>query len=648
MNIIRKLKNGKAQGYDRISNEMIKNSPESILDRILKYINLCLEKSMISKSLCYDILYPIFKDGSKGDPGNYRGICVSSAIVKLITSLISERLQAKVDQLQIIKRNQIGFIKNSRTSDHLLALKSIVKKYVTIGKKKIYACFVDFRKAFDSVWHKGLFQKLEALGLHGKILQLVQAIYISTKCAVKYDDNLTQFFEFTKGVRQGCPLSPLLFNLYINDLLDQVELSESTVSLNNVNVNSLMYADDLVAISLSELELQGILNKLEEFCVVWKLEINTKKTKCMVFNRGNKLCKANILMSGKVIQNVKHFKYLGFTIGAKNCNFTNMLEDLSIKARRAIFALNNKIKLSLLPTSLAIKIFATQIVPILLYGSEIWGPYSNFDLKNWEKSEIEKVHTQFLKRIMGCDIHTSNNMIRGEVGRRSLLCDVITRSVKYINHVDEIDGTFANLALDFEASLCDEINVLSLARQFTPYFKEPAFLAPKSRKETRQIVNQLYDPFWKSELISMSKSDTYQLIKVNIVFEKYRVSVKNYRHRNALSRLRMSSHPLMIEKGRHSKPPLPRDDRKCPFCKDLIEDECHFIMSCPLYSDYRPDLFTIVRRSAPKFNEIPSDLQKFIFLLTNENDEVLSKLAAYTYKSFKKRAEFMTPQPIIR
>ena len=367
---------------------------------------------------------------------------------------------------------------------------------MTIGKKKLYACFVDFRKAFDSVWHKGLFQKLEALGLHGKILQLVQVIYKSTKCAVKYDDNLTQFFEFTKGVRQGCPLSPLLFNLYVNDLLDQVEISESPVSLNNVNVNSLMYADDLVAISLSEVELQGILNKLEEFCVVWKLEIHTKKTKCMVFNRGNRLCKANILMNGKVIENVKHFKYLGFTIGAKNCNFTKMLEDLSVKARRAIFALNNKIKLSLLPTRLAIKILATQIAPILLYGSEIWGPYSNFDLKNWEKSEIEKVHTQFLKRIMGCDIHTSNNMIRGEVGRRSLICDVITQSVMYINHVDEIDGRLANLALDFEASLCDEINVLALARQFTPYFKEPVFLAPKSSKETRLIVNQLYDPFW--------------------------------------------------------------------------------------------------------------------------------------------------------
>ena len=104
------FKNGKALGFDRVSNEMIKNSPECLLDLILNYINLCLHKSMISKSLCYNIIYPIFKEGSKSDPGNYRGICISSAILKLITSLICERLQAKIEQLNLIKKNHIGFI----------------------------------------------------------------------------------------------------------------------------------------------------------------------------------------------------------------------------------------------------------------------------------------------------------------------------------------------------------------------------------------------------------------------------------------------------------------------------------------------------------------------------------------------------------
>ena len=75
-------------------------------------------------------------------------------------------MQSKADELKLINKKQIGFKRNSRTSDHLLTLKTIIKKYVTIGGKKMYACFVDLKKAFDSVWHNGLFEKIKKLGLH--------------------------------------------------------------------------------------------------------------------------------------------------------------------------------------------------------------------------------------------------------------------------------------------------------------------------------------------------------------------------------------------------------------------------------------------------------------------------------------------------
>ena len=120
---------------------------------------------------------------------------------------------------------------------------------------------------------------------------------------------------------------------------------------------------------------------------------------------------------------MKSYKYLGFTIGAKTCSLINTMADLSIKAKRAIFALNNKIKISLLSPRLAIQIFTTQIVPILLYGAEVWGPYLNFDFTKWEKSEKEKTQTQFLKRVLGCNIQTPNLTSRAEVGCRSLLLE---------------------------------------------------------------------------------------------------------------------------------------------------------------------------------------------------------------------------------
>ena len=118
------------------------------------------------------------------------------------------------------------------------------------------------------------------VGGHGKILQLIEAIYKSTKCAVKYDDKLTQFFDFTKGVRQGRPLSPLLFNLYVNGLIELIESSSKlSISLMDVNINSLMYADDLVVLAHTEKDLQQKMDLVDKFCKTWKLEKNTKKTK---------------------------------------------------------------------------------------------------------------------------------------------------------------------------------------------------------------------------------------------------------------------------------------------------------------------------------------------------------------------------------
>ena len=112
----------------------------------------------------------------------------------------------------------------------------------------------------------------------------------------------------------------------------------------------------------------------------------------MVFNRGNKIIKANFKVGDVCIENVKNFTYLGFAISAKNCQFQSTI-DLSIKANRAIFALRNKIKFSKLPTKLAIKIFNAQIVPILLYGSEIWGPYMDLSFDTWDKTKIKIIQS---------------------------------------------------------------------------------------------------------------------------------------------------------------------------------------------------------------------------------------------------------------
>ena len=160
-------------------------------------------------------------------------------------------------------------------------------------------------------------------------------------------------------------------------------------------INALMYADDLILISQTKEGLQKQLDKLNEYCLKWKLEVNSKKTKIMIFNRGNRLIKADFRINNILLENVKTIKYLGFTIAVTNCSFLPTVEDLSLKAGKVIYALNTRIKLSKIPVRLAMKIFTCQIKPILLYGSEVWGPYNNYNYDTWEYNKIEMIHTQY-------------------------------------------------------------------------------------------------------------------------------------------------------------------------------------------------------------------------------------------------------------
>ena len=196
--VIKTLINKKAVGPDSIPNEFIKAAPPELLNLLLKYLNLNLKRGMTCSSWCLDLLTLIHKDGAKDDPNNYRGICIMNALLKILCTLLNNRLVTFCDDRQLINKVQIGFKKLCRASDHIFTLKAVVNKYVTdtnVRGKKLYTCFVDFQKAFDSVWHEVLFRKLENNKLNGNFASLLRNIYKSTKCAVKINGKSTQFFK---------------------------------------------------------------------------------------------------------------------------------------------------------------------------------------------------------------------------------------------------------------------------------------------------------------------------------------------------------------------------------------------------------------------------------------------------------------------
>ena len=336
---IKTLKNNKSGGFDAIINEMLKSSQVYLLKCFKKLFNKVLTSGEFPEIWAKGFIVPIYKNGPKDDPNNYRGITIGSSVGKLFSKILNSRLVNFITKRKIIGPEQIGFCKGKRTSDHMFVLKTLIDKYTKQGQKRLYTCFIDFKKAFDKVWHLALFYKLRKLGLSDLFYNVIKDMYKSTSLCVKTDNyTLTENFPSDIGVRQGDNLSPTLFKLFINDLPKIFYAKCCPVLLNETLLNCLLYADDLILISETSTGLQNCLDKLSKYCKKWGLEINMKKTKVVVFNNTGRISTEKFTFDSIPIENEKKYNYLGVIFTA-SCKFTEGKQNLNNKALKALFKL---------------------------------------------------------------------------------------------------------------------------------------------------------------------------------------------------------------------------------------------------------------------------------------------------------------------
>ena len=293
---------------------MLKYSFPVLKDCFVKLFNLILKVGKAPVTWHKGLISPIHKKGDPSNPDSFWPICVLSCLCKFLTNLLNHRLASISEIEKLIHVTQIGFQKGYRTTDHIFSLKTLVDKH-TIGKPrgKLYACFLDFKKAYDSVWHDGLFSQLEKLNIRGNFLAIIKDMYKNSHCPVKISSNVTSFFKCKKGVRQGCPLSPILFNIFIHTLAIDLDNS-STDSLDFPNgscISCLMYANDVILISKSPEGLQNLLDSVSTFCNKFKMTVNPTKSKCILFTSKNKINKKDNFNIGEhYLENVSQFTYL--------------------------------------------------------------------------------------------------------------------------------------------------------------------------------------------------------------------------------------------------------------------------------------------------------------------------------------------------
>ena len=465
-------------------------------------------------------------------------------------------------------------------------------------------------------------------------------MYDNTKSCVRQNSKLSNYFFTNVGVRQGENLSPILFSLFLNDLVEFIArgydgLRDVTNAAHLVFDNDdvevyfklylLLYADDTVILAESKEQLQAALNSMYLYCQTWKLEVNPSKTKVVIFSKRRILNKPIFTYNGENIDVVDDFVYLGVTFSHTcNGNFSKTKLNLVEQGRKAMFSVLRKTRKLGLPIDIQLQMFDSMVSPILLYGSEVYG-FENCSI-------VESIFLQFYKIILHFKKSTSNNILYGELGRFPSDILIKARMIGFWKRVitgkqDKISSVLYRLILEMHMRNTFHSKWLSFVENilnscgFSHYWL--AQHVPEKCNLTKMVKERLIDQFkqiWFGLIYDSAKCLNYIIFKTTHCFESY-IKYLPDDLRIALSKFRCVNHKLPIERGRFWG--VARDDRICDLCNSAkLGDEYHYIFECTYLRTERQKFIPKVFWKKPNVN-------LYLELFTSPDKQVIFRLAKF-------------------
>jgi hypothetical protein len=409
--------------------------------------------SQLLKCMQGATLVPIYKGrGARDAPANYRGVAVSSALYKLYASILNRRLDMYLEGNGMRAYTQCGFRKGHSTHTAMFALEHAIHQRCAARTghtpQALYVCFVDFNKAFDSINRDKLWQRLHQLGVGGSMMRALQVIYEYTPMTVKVNGKRHhQPIVTSKGVKQGCPLSPLLFGTIIEQLHDKITAQCShtaCVQVQNQPLADLIFADD-VAMIAGDLEGSSAqCEALDQFSEEHDLRVNVPKSMYVIFQpmRTRATWPSGLQYRGQELQEVQTFKYLGLPVSGtrwtKDC-----LQYTTTLARRAMWALIRKMGQSdTVPLQTKVMLFDTAVGSVASYGCSVWGvQYLEWRSEHhiFTRNRFQMLVLQYLRTISGAHAHTSRWVLLREFNMDPVQVEWAVRCAKWWNKVHASD-----------------------------------------------------------------------------------------------------------------------------------------------------------------------------------------------------------------
>ena len=524
--IVNSLKNDKSPGIDGIPAEFVKCCDDIFLQELCNVYNYCIEHKEFPDMWAEGLRSSIYKAGDRLDPNNYRGLTVLPIFEKIFEITVQKRIEFINNAFEKNDKYNGGFLKGSRTSDNMFILQSLIERQVNLGKSLI-VCFVDFTKAFDLINRNILFYKIIKSGLHGRVIDTLRNLYKKTTYRIKHEGKLSDPLRQTMGVNQGGNASPVIFREYLADVRDYLDdhtgVCLSDVTISDILILNLLWADDLIMVSTSETGTQSQLNGLETFSRKNQTTVNDVKTKVMVFGKPLKL---SVTFQGKPMEQVNNYKYLGNIFRPLGDLYSKTYEYLCDKARKAVYNLLRTLRLMGQPSpEVMMYLFDSCIQPILVYGSDVWGVSNN------GKESIDKIFMWFVKMVLNLKGTTSNVITLGECGKfpPSVTCEI--NSLSYFYRLRDLpDSSLAKISFN------EQMRMHSIG--FPTWYGRVCELASShnidindnlSNLQIKRIIKDSFVQKWTRSLNDLTQNPilrTYSQIKVNFGMEVYLKKIK--------------------------------------------------------------------------------------------------------------------------
>lgn len=439
---------------------LIKAGKEVLAPVLASLFTAVFRSGKVPREWLLGAITAIHKKGDTTNPNNYRGITVGHVLGKLYALMLNLRLTAWAEANGKRAVGQAGFRQGFRTTDNCFILRALAERARARGVK-LYICAVDLEKAFDCVDRPLLWASLQRAGVGGSMLATLQALYADVPVCVKTAEGMSGTFLSTIGVKQGCPLSPLLFGIFLDDFEQHVQRAVPDAvgafpRLGGRPVPPMLFADDMLLMSTSVAGLNAQLLALQTYCDSKQLTVNAAKTQVMIMRPGGggggPAAAERFFYAGRQLDVVKSIKYLGLTFSqlSKAWGFSCCADELAKAGRRALFAMRRRAwELGAGATEHQLQLFDIFVKPVLSYGCEVWG----VDILGQPGSAPERVHRWFCRRLLGLPQSACSATALAELGRWPLHVHWAQQLSRFWNRLLELQGSDRLVSWAFQDNL---------------------------------------------------------------------------------------------------------------------------------------------------------------------------------------------------